>query len=344
MRRVSGRARWLSAILTGVALIVPGRVWAGAGTPEPVVVTLAGPPIWETAPLLDMVDRQPLKDRGIVFRFEPWTSSEAMLKGVLTQRFGLAVVPSLMAAMVHARGVAVVPLAGEVTEGSIMVLGRDRAEDQGQDQDQGALRMAIPFKGAVPDLLLRRVTRELPSLSYQAVYVDSPMAAMQQLKMGQVDAALVVDPVASLLRSRDLTVHPLIDLCATWKAATALPTCPVIGMLVTSGPMVRDGALLDAVRAAHAAAFARLAADPRQAVPLLVGQFPRLAPALPAPVFQTLKPVLLPLPAHRREIAGFLAEIATVSMQAVGGHLPDDTFYAGVSPWSPGKTTDEGHR
>jgi NitT/TauT family transport system substrate-binding protein len=230
----------------------------------------------------------------------------------------LAVAPSPTAAVFDANGIDLKVISATITEASISIVGRGD-EVASLDELQGA-SFALPFKGYLPDLMMRRIAAPGPE-SWQPRYTGSLVTAMQLLLTGQVDAAMLAEPMATLALAQDSTLVRRADLCVLWRAATTLADCPPAGAVIV------NAALYDRpeIREAYRTAFAALAGDPGKAAGLLARHFPDMGQAKEG--FVRIRALDLPMPERADALAHFYGAILDVEPAAIGGKLPDPDFY-----------------
>lgn len=94
-------------------------------------------------------------------------------------------------------------ISATITEGSIAIIGRSEPLARLEGLDGASL--ALPFKGSLPDLMMRRIA-EPGAQSWQPHYTGTLVARMQLLLAGKVDAAMLPEPMASLA----LVQNPLL--------------------------------------------------------------------------------------------------------------------------------------
>ncbi|MBL3597293.1 ABC transporter substrate-binding protein [Rhodovulum sulfidophilum] len=280
-------------------------------------ILLSGPPIWESAPLIALAEDQPLE--GITFSFQPWASPEQLRKRVIADIPLMAVAPSPTAAIFDANGMALRVVSATITEGSLSIVGRGTEITELADL-QGA-SLALPFKGYLPDLMMRRIA-EPGAGTWQPHYTGSLVAGMQLLLAERgVDAALLAEPMATLALAQDRDLTRRADLCALWRGATALADCPPAGVIIVNPAFAER----PEIRAAYHAAFAKLAADPASAAGLLAAHFPEMAQA--GAGFARISAIDLPMPQQADVLADFYAAILEIEPAAIGGRLPEGDFY-----------------
>ncbi|MBN8190299.1 ABC transporter substrate-binding protein [Salipiger thiooxidans] len=280
-------------------------------------ILLSGPPIWETAPLIALAEDQPLE--GVTFRFRPWASPEDLRKQVIADTPLMAVAPSPTAAIFDVTGMELQVMSATITEGSLSIVGRGGELTDLADLHGASL--ALPFKGYLPDLMMRRIAPPGPE-TWQPHYTGSLIAGMQLLLAERgVDAALLAEPMATLALEQDRDLTRRADFCTLWRDATALADCPPAGVVIVN-PAFADR---PEIRAAYHAAFAKLAADPASAADLLATHFPGMVQA--GAGFARIAAIDLPMPEKADVLIDFYATILEIEPDAVGGRLPDRDFY-----------------
>ena len=285
-------------------------------------IKLSGPPIWESAPLIAMAETQPLADQGITFTFERWSSPEELRQGLMQDAPLLAVAPSLTTALYGARGIPFVPQSATATGGSLWLIGK--GDPITGPEELVGLRLALPFKGFLPDLLMQRITHDVPD-SYTPEYTPDYMAAMQFMLVGKADLVLLPEPLASALLHQSTDLTRRADVCDLWKSTTGLEHCAPAGMLIATAAADRAD-----LRAAYNASFDDLAANPGEAAALLAQAFPFLPLVHPA-VYANIDAERVDLSSDTATVMDFFQEIFDIAPEALGGELPDpDLFTIGA--------------
>jgi NitT/TauT family transport system substrate-binding protein len=279
-------------------------------------ILLSGPSTWESAPLVALAETQPVE--GVTFTFRPWSSPEELRKMIMADTPLIAVAPSLTAAIFYANGIGVRVMSATITEASVSIIGRGRALDS--IEDLAGSDMALPYKGYLPDLIMRRIAAP-GAISWQPQYTGSLIAGMQLLLAGQVGTAMLAEPLATLALAQDPKLARLANLCTLWRDATALADCPPMGVVVVN-PAFGDR---PEIRVAYHTAFSRLAADPGKAATLLAHYFREMNQARDG--FARIHAADLPMPENKDVLADFYAAIIEVEPAAVGGGLPGPDFY-----------------
>ncbi len=206
---------------------------------------------------------------GVTFTFRPWTSPEGLRKLMQGDAPAMAVMPAPTAALFEANGIHLTLLSATVTEGSLSIVGRG-APVSTLAELKGA-KLALPFKGFLPDLLMRRIEAPGPD-HWQPYYTGSLVAGMQLLLAGQVETALLAEPMASLAVARDTSLVRLASICRLWRSATALPECPPAGVVAMNPALIKRPEL----KRAYQDAFRRVADNPGSAAAWLSRFSPNL--------------------------------------------------------------------
>lgn len=279
-------------------------------------VLLSGPPIWESAPLIVLAETQPVE--GVNFTFRPWANPEELRKLIVADTPLMAVTPAPTAAIFAANGFDLRVNFATITEGSLSIIGRGGAVAKLADLNGASL--AMPFKGYLPDLMMRRVAQP-GRKTWQPQYTGSLVAGMQLLLAGQIESALLTEPMATLALTQDQDLTRRANFCDLWRDATLLSDCPPAGVVVVNTAFGER----PEISAAYRAAFASLAADPGHAADLLAIHFPEMAQARAA--FVRIEAINLPMPEHAEILADFYAALLEIEADAIGGRLPEPDLY-----------------
>lgn len=240
------------------------------------VLVLSGLPIWDSAPLLHMVKNQPLAEQDIRFEFRSWGAPEELGTSLVREDIHVASAPSILAPIFAARGLELDLLGTSAPNGNIKIVSnRPRGE------------IAVPFKGGLPDLILQSLNPSQTDENRVLRYTGTPPEAMQLLLAGQVSAAFLAEPLATVIGLRASTPLETQEICPLWMDAHSLDHCPATGVYLGAGLSQTEVALVgSAIADAHLA----LADDHALAATLLQDQFPELQSAPLAQAFATLTP------------------------------------------------------
>lgn len=239
-------------------------------------IILSGLPVWDSAPLLLLQETQPLLADGLRFEFQPWRAPEELGAKIARQDVHVVSAPSMLAPIFARRGLPISISGTSSPAGNIKIVSRDAPGE-----------IAVPFKGGLPDLILRSFSKgtewEVPPIRYTA----TPVEAMQLLLTGQVSAAFLAEPMATIVKERADMPLKFVDACDVWKAAHTLGHCPTTGSYLSVGLSASEK---EAINSAISTAYGALAADSAKAAMLLQQQFTTLADAPLAAAFAGVQP------------------------------------------------------
>jgi NitT/TauT family transport system substrate-binding protein len=179
--------------LTGLAC----PAWAA-----PAKLALSGMPVYETYPLLVMAEHGGLKDVCPQVEFTPWNNPDQMRALLAGGQADFAVMPSNVAVRLRANGLQVKLVLASMTPTLWMV---SRDGKTARLEDLKGNRIALPFRGDMPEIILERIAAGLGMNARQDFRlrpVSTPMDGLQQLLIGRVDYAFLAEPVISAAMQR----------------------------------------------------------------------------------------------------------------------------------------------
>lgn len=248
-------------------------VLAGSGAwAQDRILTLSGFAVWDSAPLLLLVETQPLSDHGIHFKFEAWRAPEELGAMLLRSDVHVASAPGMLAPIFASRGLDLALLGTSAPQGNIAIVYR-----------QEAGQIAVPFKGGMPDLILRSIEQR----NMMPRYTATPVEAMQLLLSGRVAAAFLAEPFIAIAMAKADGDLQMLDACDLWQGVHDLNHCPATGVFLANDLSLRDAKLIGA---ALASAHGALATQPETAARLLKAEFPMLQEAPLAIAFSRITP------------------------------------------------------
>lgn len=294
-------------------------------------LALYGPPAGPTFTLAHAVASGALSGIADEVNLTVWRNPDELRAGLTSGAIDLSVVPTQAAANLYNRGMGL-RLVNVMTNGLLYVLAREGAVDGGLAGLAGR-RLAVPFPNDTPDF----VTRAL--LAHHGLSDDvtlttpaTPMEAAQMLLAGQVDAAVLAEPVATVAALRGAQsgapLARIVDLQQAWGAASGLgPVVPQAGLAVTRAFSESHGALIEPLHAALAAATAEVIADPARAAAAAAEALEMPAPMLAASI-PHCNLVATPASEARAPLEAMFDLMRDGHPEIIGGALPDAGFYA----------------
>ncbi len=222
----------LSRLLGSAAL---GAPWLRAQTPPAGAklpkLLLAGPSASVSNALIHIVDAGLLNDVAEQVEFLPWKDPDQLRAMAVEGKADFIAMPSNVAANLFNRGVALQLLNISIW-GLLFVVSRDPAIKTLADLK--GKELVMPFRGDMPDIVLRTVAAKLgvpvgegaDAISLR--YAATPLDAMQLLLTRRADHALLAAVSMGLLKSRSLPVsviapdlHRSVDVQQEWGPRAA---------------------------------------------------------------------------------------------------------------------------
>lgn len=287
-------------------------------------LNLSGPPIWDSSILLELVKLQPFKDKGIDLKFTPWKSPVQLRAQIINQEIDIAIVPSITAALFANKDIQLKTIFAHHLDGNLVLLGRG-AEIENLAALE-ATKVAVPFKGDLPDL----ITKQLGLTAENTIYVKSPIEAMQLLLAGKVDNAFLAEPLATIAAMKGKGLSPRLNTCAAWKVATDLNQCPPVGLVAFTSQLTMSGLsaeILTDFEQNYISAFNRMKNNPKLAASLLVEAFPNLNKMLLTKSFSGISGELATMSQSKQDLVGFFKVIEALEPASIGGKLPSEEFF-----------------
>jgi NitT/TauT family transport system substrate-binding protein len=201
--------------------------------------------------------------------------------------------------------------------------------------------VVVPFQGSVTDVMFQYLaTKEGldPAKDFDLRYATDPTEAAQLLLAGQVQNAVLSEPLATsvVLQSKDkpTPLHRALAFDKAWAstiggdAAVDAVLTPIAGVVATSSVLDKPK-VIAAFEREYAAAVDWLLANPDEAGQLLETQLPQLG-VKAAVMTASLKNITWQ---HRTAqeakpaLQAFYTALMDLSPAVIGGKLPDDAFY-----------------
>ena len=306
---------------TAAALALPAILRAAA--PQ---LALYGPPAGPSVTLAQAVASGALAELAGEVTLTIWRNPDELRAGLASGQIAASVVPVQTAANLYNRGMGL-RLVNTMTDGLLSILAPEGALT-GLAGLAGQ-RLAVPFVNDTPDFILRAVLAHHGLTdSVELVPTGSPIEAAQMLLSGRIGAALLSEPASSgvilMGGMAGKTFARAVDLQDEWAAISNGLALPQAGLAVTEA---FDATLIPPLQAALVQATADVLADPEAAAAAAAPAFD-----LPAPVIAASIPhsrlITRAASEARPAIEAMLALMARDDPAIIGGHLPDDGFYA----------------
>lgn len=322
---MTSRRRFLAATAALPVVAVSPRLVAGERTLE-----LATPPGLPAVIMKRLVDQQ-TKLAGYSLALRTWRNPDQLRAWVAGQQVDASTAPTNVAANLFNRG-AGFGLLDVTVWGMLHVLLAGGSDDAGLDSLLGQ-RIGIPFRDDMPDVVFRRLLQTAgidPKTDLKIVYLGTPMEAAQMFLARQLEALVLPEPAATLVRQRSQVMNltlGMIDLQKVWaEQFNTEPRLPQAGMLCETGLARDDPGLGRALTQASADALASVTADPRPAAEAAS----ELTGLSAAAVVESLGRARLrhqTASAARPALDAFFERLHELQPELIGGKVPGDGFY-----------------
>lgn len=321
------RRRVLGALGAGaLTLMAPPLV--RAARPPIARLALYGPPSGPTITLAYAVASGAFSRLADEVSLTLWRSPDELRAGLASGAIDLSLMPTQVAANFYNRGMGL-RLMNVMTNGLLYILA-----PAGRVQGLKGLerkRIAVPFVNETPDLILHAVLAHA-KVEVKWVGAANPTEAAQMLLDGQVDAALLNEPTATVAQIRgseaNQSIVRAVNMQEVWGEITELGSVvPLAGLAITRSFSQRHGDLLPALQSALVQATAEVLAYPQKAAAAA-------APVLGQPVsmlaqsIDYCKLVATPASYARLPLEAMFRLMMETNPAILGGRLPDQGFYA----------------
>jgi len=308
----------------------------GPSLAEPVPLeqlVLAAPPSPPSLILARVASQKALKAHAKTVRFEQWKSPDQLRAGVLSGNYHVAATPVNVAANLYNKGVPI-RLFDVTVWGVLSIVTTDTGITS--IADLKGREIAVPFRGDVPDIVLRVLLHKAglnPGADVKITYVGTPIEGMQLLVARSVATALLPEPAttAALIRGKGigLALRKAVDVQDAWGKAMGGPSrFPQAGTLIQAKLADERPQLVKTLGIAGREAVAWIKDNGPSAARVGAEQF-RLDAEI---ILQSLKATQLEwrsAGAAKAEIERFFGILAEFEPAAIGGKLPDERLYLG---------------
>lgn len=323
-------------LATSAAALAAGLVPRGStqAAPPPLdQLVMTGPPAPPTLYLAHLARQETLAAHARAVRFEQWKSPDQLRAGILSGAYQVAATPVNVAANLYRKGVAI-RLLDVTVWGILSVLTTE--DGIASIADLKGREIAVPFRGDVPDIVLRALLRKaglVPGRDVTVTYVGTPIEGMQLLVARRVGTVLLPEPAATAALVRGgavgLPVRKAIDVQQAWGRAMGGPArFPQAGTIVQAKLADERPELVRALAGGIKGAVDWIAANPGSAARLGADEF-KLDAAIVQRSLAATRMEAVSAKAARPALERFFAVLAESDPATIGGGLPDAKFYLG---------------
>ena len=205
--------------------------------------------------------------------------------------------------------------------------------------DAAGHKVVVPFQGSMPDLLYQYIATAQgldPVEDFELVYAPNPQQAAQMLMGGQVELAILPEPLttSAILQTKDSAapLYRVFDVGEEWSAVTDGETQSTIAGTVALPSVQNKPDVIAVFSQEYELAIEWMLENPAEAGQMAEENLPDLG-FKAGPVSQALQNITwnyVPVAEARAEIEAFFTVLTTLSPDMIGGELPDDGFYYSV--------------
>jgi NitT/TauT family transport system substrate-binding protein len=322
-----------------LALILMVAMAAGCPVPAPVEVPpppellprliIVGPPGPMSVPLAYMVAHDRLADIAEITELIIFKDLDQLRAIIAGKQADFVLMPSNVAAVFYNRGMDVQLLDISVWS-ALFIISADSTV--GSIEDLKGEKIAIPFKGGMPDILFRYISERQGvdiARDFEVFYAANPEHAARLLMAGEVDHALLPEPLATtaLLRGEG-RFHRVIDISTEWTNVVGGGIRTPMSGTVALPSVQGNPEVIQEFRKQFELAIAWMLENPDEAGILAEEKLGFKAKAVSKSLanitwdFVTAKDA-------KDDLEAFFGVMYEFSPESIGGRLPDDGFYHG---------------
>ncbi|MCL0088389.1 ABC transporter substrate-binding protein [Dehalococcoidia bacterium] len=320
-----------------LALVLMLTMAAGCPRPAPVEdpqmpellskLTIVGPPGPLSVPLAHMVDRDMLSNVAETTELIIFKNLDQLRVIIAGQEGDFVIMPSNLAAIFYNRGMDVQLLDISVWS-ALHIISSDSTVVAIEDLKDETI--AIPHQGGMPDILFRYISdgqgidiiRDL-----EVYYAANPAHAARMLMAGEVDHALLPEPLATtaLLRGEG-RFHRVIDISTEWKNVVGGGIRTPIAGAVALPTVQENPEVIKAFQSAFSMAIDWMLENPDAAGILAEEKLGFKAKAVSQSIANIEWDIVTARDA-RDDMEIFFGIMYEFSPKSIGGSLPGDGFY-----------------
>lgn len=295
-------------------------------------IRLAGPASVVSYPLMVIAEQNLLAKQDLILDFTLWRNPEQLRAMVLSEQVDIAAMPSNVAANFYNQGHHVTLMNISIWN-ILSIVSRDPhlntlAQLKGQE-------IVVPFKNDMPAILMKTLLHhQLGNEAYQVKirYSHSVMDAAQLLLSGQVQHAVLVEPMSALVIHQNQQVGgaPLkrsLNISALWRDSFPLnPALPQAG-LVANTSINKNTALLGIINQAYQQAASWCQQDAVACAEIVTKKLPQMPKAALVDAIKSTSLNVVDAHDARNELEGFYQLLLGTEPAKIGHQLPPAGFY-----------------
>jgi NitT/TauT family transport system substrate-binding protein len=276
--------------------------------------------------MLQMAKEQPSLGENITVSYEMTPATDVMTGKITAGELDFAVIATSQAAMLYNLGIEYQIVAPSVW-GVLFMIGSEELVNM---DDLLGKEIALIGQAQTPDIMLRHllVSNGIdPDEDVTLTYLSSPEELVQGFNSGRFTLGVVPQPLATVVQVNNQDLSVVLDFQEEWSNLTGNDSYPQSALIVKKDLVDNHPDVVKSFIAKYEESINWANANPEQlgeyAVELEVG--------LPAPIVQKALPNSNLRFANaidvKNEIESYLEAIYNIMPDAIGGQLPDESFY-----------------
>ena len=305
---------------------------------EPVEkIKIAGPMAVVTYPMLAMIENGKFDQIAKEVEVRIWQNPDQLRAMILGNEADFLAVPTNVASMFYNKGIDLRLLNVSVW-GILHMVSRD--DSLKTLADFKGKEIAMPFKGDMPDIVFRQITRRQgldPDKDFTIRYVSNPMDAVQLLILRRVDHALLAEPAVSMVLYKTKNHKILkyiapdlfrsVDLQKEWgkvfKTDNDIPQAGIAALKNVN----KNEEILEIFQKEYQASIEWCLANPEE-TGKIVEKYIKGLKADPVATALAATNLKFKTAAESKEkLVHFFSVLSDSEPKKIGGKLPDDSFY-----------------
>ena len=282
-------------------------------------------------PIIKMIEDGTLDYTGRKSELVLWKTPDQLKALVAGKQADFFAVPSNVGAVFYNKGIDVKLLNISIWK-AIWMMSKD--ENKKTLADFKGEEIAMPFKGNMPHLVFMALARMQgldPEKDFKLTYVPHPMDAAQQLIMGKVDNAMLIDPAASMVvlkaRQMNKSIYRSVDIQTEWGRLFGTDNEIPYAGIMAGARVLGDSALVEKFNKEYKKAAVWCMEHPEETAKIAVKHIPQLKEEAVAEAMRNVTLVSVDAGDAKERLEAFFNILMVSKPALVGGKLPDSNFY-----------------
>lgn len=299
---------------------------------QDVEIKLSGPAAVISYPLMVMADQQSLAEQGVSFSFTRWKNPDQLRALIIGGQVDVSAMPSNLAAIFFNKGHELTLL--NISVWDIMTI-VSRDPNLTTLTGLAGKQIVVPFKNDMPTILLNQLlSKQLAANSNSVKQRTSHnlLDSSQLLLAGQVDYALLIEPVTSMVIHRNSQqngkpIYRSINISKQWQQT--FPTSPALPQagIIANKTIRGKTALLKQINQLYQSKAKWCKNEPEQCAKIVTKFLPKAPEAALVEAIKHTELEARTAADIKPELEGFFKVLQGTNAKLIGSKLPADNFY-----------------